>query len=65
DSAHLQRDGSTVRRGLAASAGRGTRWRARVFPASLMSALEDAAAGIADFLATRLPRRRPQHRSAS
>jgi transglutaminase-like putative cysteine protease len=64
-SEHLQRDGSMARRGLAASAGRGSRWRARVFPASLMSALEDAAAGIPDLLATRLSRRRPQHRSAS
>jgi transglutaminase-like putative cysteine protease len=33
---HLRRDSDTARRGLAAAAGRGTRWRARLFPASLM-----------------------------
>jgi transglutaminase-like putative cysteine protease len=65
DSEHLQRDGSIARRGLAVSAGRGARWRARVFPVSLVSALEGAAAGVLDFLATRVSRRRPEHRSAS
>ncbi len=65
DSEHLQRDGSIARRGLAASVGRGARWRARIFPVSLVAVLQDAAAGLLDFLATRLSRRRPQHRSAS
>jgi transglutaminase-like putative cysteine protease len=60
-SEHLRRDGSAARRGLAASAGRGARWRARIFPASLVTTLADAAASVPDSLATRLsPRRHPQ-----
>jgi hypothetical protein len=35
-SEHLRRDGVTVRRGLASAARRGTRWRARILPASLL-----------------------------
>jgi transglutaminase-like putative cysteine protease len=64
DSEHLRRDGGAARRGLAASAGRAARWRARIFPASLMTTLADVAASIPDALADRLPRRhpRPQHR---
>jgi hypothetical protein len=34
---HLRRDGVTARRGLAAAVRRGTRWRARAFPASLLT----------------------------
>jgi transglutaminase-like putative cysteine protease len=69
ESEHLRSDGGAARRGLAASAGRRARWRARIFPASLMTALADAAAGIPDSLGTKLSRRRrpqpqPQHRSA-
>jgi transglutaminase-like putative cysteine protease len=33
---HLRRDSDTARRGLAATAGRGTRWRVRLFPVSLL-----------------------------
>jgi hypothetical protein len=44
DSADLRRDGLTARRGIATAAGRGARWRARLFPASMMSALADTAA---------------------
>jgi transglutaminase-like putative cysteine protease len=36
-SQHLRRDGATARGGLAAAARRTTRWRARVFPASLLA----------------------------
>jgi Domain of unknown function (DUF4129) len=36
---HLRRDGTTARRGLAATARRTTRWRAALFPASMMSHL--------------------------
>ncbi len=36
-SQQLRRDGTTARRGLAATARRSTRWRARVFPASLLA----------------------------
>jgi transglutaminase-like putative cysteine protease len=35
-SRHLRRDGASARRGLADAVRRGTRWRARVFPASLL-----------------------------
>jgi transglutaminase-like putative cysteine protease len=47
-SANLRRDGVTARRGIAASVRRGMRWRARIFPASVMTALADAAARIPD-----------------
>ena len=47
-SQHLRRDGATARRGLAATARRSTRWRARIFPASLFTALADATARIPD-----------------
>jgi transglutaminase-like putative cysteine protease len=43
-SEHLRRDGTAARRGLAATARRSTRWRAAVFPASLMNALTETAA---------------------
>jgi transglutaminase-like putative cysteine protease len=35
-SEHLRRDSATARRGLASAARRGKRWRARIFPASLL-----------------------------
>ena len=38
-SEHLRRDGATARRGLASAARRSTRWRARIFPASLLQRL--------------------------
>jgi transglutaminase-like putative cysteine protease len=43
---HLRRDSAAARRGLAARAHRAARWRARLFPASVMMALADAAARI-------------------
>jgi transglutaminase-like putative cysteine protease len=43
-SQHLRRDGTTVRRGLAATARRSTRWRARVLPASLLASATAAVA---------------------
>jgi len=51
ESGGLRRDGTAVRRGLAASARRSTRWRAAVFPASMMTALGEAAARIPDRIA--------------
>jgi hypothetical protein len=45
-SATLRRDGAAARRGVAASVRRGTRWRARIFPVSLMTALADGAAQV-------------------
>jgi transglutaminase-like putative cysteine protease len=44
--AHLRHDGTTARRGLAASARRTTRWRATLFPASMTSTLTQAATRI-------------------
>ena len=42
----LRRDGTTARRGLAATARRSTRWRARVLPASLLASTTAAVADI-------------------
>ena len=42
--AHLRHDGTTARRGLAATARRTTRWRATLFPASMITTLTQAAA---------------------
>jgi hypothetical protein len=58
-SAQLRRDGTTARRGLAATARRSTRWRAALFPASMITALTEAAARIPDHT-TAL---KPQHRT--
>ena len=43
-SQQLRRDGATARRGLAATARRSTRWRARVLPASLLASATAAVA---------------------
>ena len=43
---HLRHDGTTARRGLAATARRTTRWRATIFPASMTTALTQAATRI-------------------
>jgi transglutaminase-like putative cysteine protease len=51
ESGGLRQDGTAVRRGLAASARRSTRWRAAVFPGSMMTALGEAAARIPDRIA--------------
>ena len=64
-SANLRRDGTAARRGLKASVRRGDRWRARIFPASVMTALADGAALIPDRLAAMASRRWTVRRSAS
>jgi transglutaminase-like putative cysteine protease len=48
ESEQLRRDGTTARRGLAATARRSTRWRATVFPASMMTAVAETAARMPD-----------------
>jgi transglutaminase-like putative cysteine protease len=53
----LRRDSAAARRGLAARARRSARWRARVFPVSVTTALADATAHIAVHAAA-LTRRR-------
>ncbi len=52
-SEQLRQDGSTARRGLAASVGRGARWRARLFPISVLTTLADLAVAVPDALVTR------------
>ena len=56
--ARPRRDGTAARRGLAASARNSTRWRAAVFPASMMTALGEAAARIPDSIAALRSRHR-------
>jgi transglutaminase-like putative cysteine protease len=58
ESEQLRRDGTTARRGLAAAARRPTRWRAAVFPASMMTALAEAAARLPDRATALRSRRR-------
>ena len=62
---NLRRDGTAARRGLKASVRRGARWRARIFPASVLTALADGVALIPDRLAALLSRRWTPRRSAS
>ncbi len=62
---NLRRDGIAARRGLRASVRRGARWRARIFPVSVMTALADGAAVVPDRLAALLSRRWTARRSAS
>jgi hypothetical protein len=58
ESQGLRRDGTAARRGLAANARRSTRWRAAVFPASMMTALGEAATRIPDRIVSLRFRRR-------
>ena len=53
----MRQDGATARRALAATAGPSARWRARIFPASVITALADTTTRLPDHLATRLTRR--------
>jgi hypothetical protein len=64
-SANLRRDGAAARRGLAASVRRGHRWRARIFPASVITTVADDAARIPDRLAALVSRRWTERRSTS
>jgi transglutaminase-like putative cysteine protease len=64
-SANLRRDAAVARRGLAASVRPGSRWRARIFPASVLTAAADGAARIPDRLAALVSRRWTARRSTS
>jgi transglutaminase-like putative cysteine protease len=64
-SANLRRDGTAARRGVAASVRRSSRWRARIFPSSVMTALADAAARIPDRLSSLVSRRWTERGSTS
>jgi transglutaminase-like putative cysteine protease len=65
ESASLRRDGATARRGLTASVPRGSRWKARVFPASVLTGVADGAARIPERVAALVSRRWSQRKSLS
>ncbi len=65
ESASLRRDGATARRGLIASVPRGSRWKARVFPASVLTGVADGAARIPDRVAALVSRRWSERKSLS
>ncbi|MBV9095263.1 MAG: transglutaminase domain-containing protein [Streptosporangiaceae bacterium] len=56
----LRRDGMVARRGIAAAAPYGARWRARAFPASLLSSVADGTARIGESAAAVLTGRRAE-----
>ena len=62
-SAQLRRDGTTARRGLASTARRRTRWRAALFPASMITTLTEAAARIPDHATALKPRHHTHHKT--
>jgi hypothetical protein len=64
-SANLKRDLATARRGVAASVRRSSRWRARIFPVSVLTAVADGAARIPDRVAALVSRRWSEHKSVS
>jgi len=57
EGASLRRDGAAARRGLAVTARRGARWRARIFPASVLTAAADGAAAITERMSALVSRR--------
>jgi transglutaminase-like putative cysteine protease len=63
ESQTLRRDGVTARRAIAASARRGARWRALIFPTSVMTAVADTAGRLTERVVALLSRR-AEHRSA-
>jgi transglutaminase-like putative cysteine protease len=60
----LRRDTTVARRGMAASVRRGSRWRARIFPASLVTALAAGVGRVPDRLAALTSRHWTERRSA-
>ena len=64
DGASLRRDGAVARRGIAATARSGARWRARIFPASVLTAAADGAAAISDRMSALTSRRVTERRQA-
>jgi transglutaminase-like putative cysteine protease len=65
DSADLRRSGAAARRGLAASVRPGARWRALIFPASVLTAAADGVAAITDQVGTLISRRATERRQLS
>jgi hypothetical protein len=64
-SANLKRDLATARRGIASSVRRSSRWRARIFPVSVMTAVADGAARIPERVAALVSRRWSERKSTS
>jgi transglutaminase-like putative cysteine protease len=64
-SANLKRDLATARRGIASSVRRSSRWRARIFPVSVMTAVADGAARLPDRVAALVSRRWTERKSTS
>ena len=64
EGASLRRDGAMARRGIAATVRRGARWRARIFPASVLTAAADGAAAISDRMSALISRRVTERRQA-
>jgi transglutaminase-like putative cysteine protease len=64
-SANLKRDLATARRGIAWSVRRSSRWRARIFPASVMTAVADGVARIPDRVAALVSRGWSERKSTS
>jgi transglutaminase-like putative cysteine protease len=65
EGASLRRDGAVARRGIAATARPGARWRARIFPASVLTAVADGAAAISERVSVLISRRMTERRHAS
>jgi transglutaminase-like putative cysteine protease len=64
-SANLKRDLATARRGIASSVRRGSRWQARIFPVSVLTAVADGAARIPDRVAALVSRGWSERKSMS
>ena len=64
-SANLKRDLAAARRGVASSVRRSRRWRARIFPASVLTGMADGAARIPDRVAALVSRRWSERKSLS
>ncbi len=65
ESADLRRYGAEARRGIAASARPGARWRALILPASVLAAAADGAAAIPDHVTARISRRAAERKQAA
>jgi transglutaminase-like putative cysteine protease len=62
ESVDLRRHGAVARRGIAASGRRGARWRALIFPASVLAVAADGAAMIPEHVTALISRRAAKRR---
>jgi transglutaminase-like putative cysteine protease len=65
EGASLRRDGAVARRGIAATARPGARGRARIFPASVLTAVADGAAASSERVSVLISRRMTERKQAS